>query len=114
MMNFQALNICQFFFIFLSSCDVPKFSDWLLSLIGPSAPRNAQLTDKKATSLKVTWLSPEFPNGIIKKYRIIYSNNTGKNYTVEVTKGLNNATLFYTISGLQKDTDYQIYVSVCT
>ena len=100
--------------ISLSYCHFPELSDRLLSLIASSAPQNVQLTDKKATSIKVTWLPPEFPNGIIKKYRIIYSNNTGKNYTVEVTKGLKNATLFYTISGLQKDTDYQIYVSDCT
>lgn len=87
-------------------------NSYLCSLIAPSVPRNVELRDKEDTSLKVTWLPPEYPNGIIEKYRIIYSNNTGKNYTVEVTKGLNNATLFYTLTGLRKDTDYQIYVSV--
>lgn len=70
------------------------------------------LKDKEATSLKVTWIPPEFPNGIIQKYRIIYSNNTEKNYTVDVTKGLKNASLFYILSGLNKDRSYQIYVSL--
>lgn len=88
----------------------------MCSLLAPSAPQNVDLTNKEATSVRVTWLPPEYPNGIIQKYRIIYSTNTGKNYTVNVTKGLKNSTLFYILTGLKTDTNYQIYVSllICT
>lgn len=81
-------------------------------MIAPSAPLNVELQEKTATSLLVTWKAPEYPNGIIQGYRIIYSNNTGKNYsTADITKGLQNETLFYLLSGLKKDREYKIYVS---
>lgn len=60
----------------------------------------------------MTWKPPEYPNGIIQGYQIIYSNSTGKNYsTALITKGLQNKTLFYLLSGLKEDTEYKIYVS---
>lgn len=106
MIHWHTLNLCQFL------CSLLTYF-WLdVTLPAPSAPRNVAVTDKKPTSVKVTWLPPKFPNGIITKYRFLYSNNTGKNYTVEVAKGLKNASLFYVITGLKKDTDYLIYVSV--
>ena len=81
--------------------------------IAPSAPRSVKIQEKSATSLVVTWKPPEYPNGIIQRYRILYSNNSGKNYsTADITKGLKNETLFYVISGLKEDTDYRIYVSL--
>ncbi|XP_015755643.1 PREDICTED: receptor-type tyrosine-protein phosphatase epsilon-like [Acropora digitifera] len=80
----------------------------------PSAPRNVELKQNKGASVKVTWLPPEYPNGIIQKYRIIYRNNSIKNYTAEVTKGLKNTSLFYILSGLHKDSTYQINVQAFT
>ncbi|XP_068677246.1 receptor-type tyrosine-protein phosphatase S-like isoform X2 [Montipora foliosa] len=80
----------------------------------PSAPWNVELKQEDDTSVKVTWLPPEYPNGIIRKYRIIYRNNTFKNYTAEITKGLKNVTLFYILSGLRKDSSYQISVQAFT
>ncbi|XP_078353190.1 receptor-type tyrosine-protein phosphatase S-like [Oculina patagonica] len=81
----------------------------------PSAPLNVELQEKTATSLLVTWKPPEYPNGIIQGYRIIYSNNTGRNYsTADITKGLQNKTLFYLLSGLKEDREYKIYVQAFT
>lgn len=80
----------------------------------PSAPRKVELKQEDDTSVKVTWLPPEYPNGIIQKYRIIYRNNTFKNYTAEITKGLKNVTLFYILSGLREDSSYQISVQAFT
>ena len=80
--------------------------------IAPSAPRNVKIQEKSATSLLVTWKPPEYPNGIIQQYRILYSDNSGKNYSTSgITKGLQNETLFYLLSGLKEDTEYKIYVS---
>ena len=84
----------------------------MLFTIAPSAPRNVKIEEKSATSLLVTWKPPEYPNGIIERYRILYSDNSGKNYsTAGITKGLQNETLFYLLSGLKEDTEYKIYVS---
>ena len=84
----------------------------MLFIIAPSAPRNVKIQEKSATSLLVTWKPPEYPNGIIQQYRILYSDNSGKNYsTADITEGLQNETLFYLLSGLKEDTEYKIYVS---
>ena len=83
----------------------------MLFNVVPSAPRNVKIQEKSATSLLVTWKPPEYPNGIIQRYRIFYSDNSGKNYsTKDITKGLKNETLFYLVSGLKEDTEYKIYV----
>ncbi|KAK2554980.1 Receptor-type tyrosine-protein phosphatase delta [Acropora cervicornis] len=73
-----------------------------------------ELKQNKGASVKVTWLPPEYPNGIIQKYRIVYRNNSIKNYTAEVTKGLKNTSLFYILLGLHKDSIYQINVQAFT
>ena len=82
------------------------------SLPAPGAPSDVKLEEKSATSLLVTWESPEYPNGIIQGYRIIYSDNTGRNVsTADITKGLTNKTLFYLLTGLKENAEYKVYVS---
>jgi len=89
-----------------------KVNPPVLFNIAPSAPRDVKIQEKSTRSLLVTWKPPEYPNGIIQRYRILYSNNSGKNYsTTDITKGLKNETLFYLLSGLKEDTEYKIYVS---
>lgn len=81
----------------------------------PGAPSDVKLEEKSATSLLVTWKSPEYPNGIIQGYRIIYSDNTGRNVsTADITKGLTNKTLFYLLTGLKENAEYKVYVQAFT
>ena len=80
--------------------------------LAPTEPQNVQIKERTTSSLKVTWQPPRYPNGIIQKYRILFSNNTGRNFTVDITSGLQNATLVYTINNLRKYKSYKVYVSI--
>ncbi|XP_022808866.1 receptor-type tyrosine-protein phosphatase epsilon-like [Stylophora pistillata] len=81
----------------------------------PSTPTDVKVEEKTATSILVTWKPPEYPNGIIQGYRIIYSNNTGKNFsTADITKGLNDKTLSYLLTDLKEKTEYKVYVQAFT
>ena len=82
----------------------------LCVFIVPEAPRS--LTADRATDTTVTlsWMEPNVPNGIIINYQIEYRvASSTQSYDSQNTTSLN-----YTVAGLSSNTEYEFRVAAAT
>lgn len=49
-----------------------KTKNPLLSLTAPSAPGSVKFSELTTTSVNVSWDAPQFPNGPLEGYRLVY------------------------------------------
>ena len=77
----------------------------------PTAPRSLMIVDVTDTTVILSWMPPDSPNGIITRYQVQYrianSNDTYGNN--EVTTDLT-----YTVNGLTTNTEYEFRVRAFT
>ena len=76
----------------------------------PTPPRSLMILDVTDTTVALSWISPDPPNGIITQYRVQYSISDHDNYNSIDT---NTNDLTYTVSGLD-DTEYDFRVRADT
>jgi hypothetical protein len=75
----------------------------------PSSPRNIDVAVVNATALNVTWLPPEFSNGILQNYKVKYERTDGRP-VASSPDVVGNMTLSHVIVYLQEYTNYSISV----
>ncbi len=82
----------------------------MLDFLAPSAPVNVIANSTSSTSIEVTWVMPESPNGIIRGYVVTY-NLTGVGGINESTVG---PVTSIELTNLQKYTEYTVVVQAVT
>ena len=87
---------------------VPFNLKYLLIFSGPTKPRNFKLTVTSSKSITASWLEPLKPNGILKRYVVMYGTASSK---LDKSDYTGNTTTTYLISGLEEFTEYffQVY-----
>lgn len=50
----------------------------LIYSLAPSAPRNVTVVDIASTYAIISWMLPEFPNGVIRRYTVSLVENGGR------------------------------------
>ena len=63
------------------------------------------------TTVTVSWMPPNPPNGIISQYQIHYRSGDGDNF---VQQNITNNVLIYTVTGLSINTKYEFQVRAFT
>ena len=76
----------------------------------PTAPRSLMIVDVTDTTVTLSWMSPDPPNGIITQYQVQYRITGGGSF------GNNQVTtnLTYTVTGLMTGTQYDFRVRAFT
>ena len=69
------------------------------------------IVDVTETTVTLSWMSPDPPNGIIRSYRVQYKRNDSFNYNSIDT---NTNDLTYTVTGLSTNTLYDFRVRADT
>ena len=79
-------------------------------LTAPTAPRSLMIVDVTDTTVTLSWMPPDSPNGIITQYQIQYRITGGGSF------GDNQVTidLTFTVTGLMTDTRYNFRVRAFT
>ena len=79
----------------------------------PTPPRSLMIVDITDTTVTLSWMSPDPPNGIIINYRVQYrrSDSSSPDYTSIDT---NTTDLTYTVTGLSTNTEYDFRVRADT
>lgn len=77
----------------------------------PTAPRSLMIVDVTDTTVTLSWMSPDPPNGIITNYRVQYrrSDSSSPDYN-----SINTNSLTYTVTGLTTNTEYDFRVRADT
>ena len=78
----------------------------------PTAPRSVMVVNVTDTTVSLSWMPPNTPNGIITQYQLQYrrSDNTTNITSLDIT----NDTLTYTVTGLSSNTEYVFTVRAFT
>ena len=77
----------------------------------PTPPRSLMIVNVTDTTVTLSWISPETPNGIITSYRVQYKRSDRSSYTSIDT---NTTDLTYTVTGLSTNTEYDFRVRANT
>ncbi|KAK2494395.1 hypothetical protein MC885_015796 [Smutsia gigantea] len=82
----------------------------------PSAPRSVKFSELTTTSVNVSWEAPQFPNGILEGYRLVYEpctpvDGVSKIVTVDV-KG--NSPLWLKVKDLAEGMTYRVRIRAKT
>ncbi|XP_032243017.2 tyrosine-protein phosphatase Lar isoform X2 [Nematostella vectensis] len=80
----------------------------------PSRPVNLGAYSTDLDSLSISWERPDYPNGKIRQYTIMYSNTTGRNYSVNIREDLKSEGFKYHLKGLRPYSPYTIRVRAYT
>ena len=80
------------------------------SFIAPPPPYNLTAYNQSSTAITLNWTRPQFPDGIIQMYVVVYYPAVNTNGTTNIT----TLTTSLTISGLAFYTLYTFRVSVVT
>ena len=85
----------------------------MYGLTVPSPPRSLMIVDVTDTTVTLSWMSPDPPNGTITNYRVQYrrSDSNSSNYNSIDT---NTNDLTYTVTGLSTNTEYDFRVRTNT
>ena len=77
----------------------------------PTAPRSLMIVDVNKTTVTLSWMPPDPPNGIISQYQVRYPRigSSGS----ESRNTMNNI-LMYTVTGLASNTEYTFEVRAFT
>ena len=70
----------------------------------PNAPRSLMIVNVTDSTVSLSWMSPDKPNGIITQYQIQYWKYDS--ITKFTSLNISNAKLTYTVSGLTSNTEY--------
>ena len=76
-------------------------------LTAPTAPRSLMIVDVTDTTVTLSWMPPDPPNGIITSYRVQYKRSDHSSYSSIDTM---NTDLTYTVTGLITNTEYDFRV----
>ena len=78
----------------------------------PSEPTQVNATSVSSTGINVTWGPPEFPQGIIRAYRVVYYPTTNPSNLASFDVVFPETSLF--VSNLTAFTNYTFQVSAIT
>ena len=100
------LNLCKVSFLL-------HHPHSLYFLTVPTPPRSLMIVDITDTTVTLSWMPPDPPNGIIRSYRVQYrrSDSSSSNYNSFDT---NTNDLTYTVTGLSTNTEYNFRVRADT
>ena len=89
------------------------YSNYVYFLTVPTPPRSLMVVDVTDTTVTLSWMSSDPPNGIIVNYQIQYrrSDSSSPNYNSIDT---NTDNLTYTVTGLTTNTEYDFRVRADT
>ena len=80
-------------------------------LIEPTAPRSLMAVGSTDTSVTLSWMPPEVPNGNIIRYNVLYRILDGGSFT---TVNIMATDLTYTVTELTTATEYRFRVTAST
>ena len=78
----------------------------------PSPPRNLVAKARSTDSVAVSWKSPQFPNGKVLSYLVIYSDDS--NIPLDQWSSMGANGLNASLKALSRDTEYWIRVAAET
>ena len=77
----------------------------------PSEPRSLMVVSITDTTVTLSWLPPDSPNGIIVGYQVQYRRNDSSDF---ISLDTNDIVLNYTVSGLTSNVNYVFSVRAYT
>ena len=81
-------------------------------ITAPTAPKSLIIVSITNTTVSLSWMPPDTPNGIITQYQLQYrrSDNTTNTTSLNIA----NDNLTYTVTGLSSNTEYVFTVRAFT
>ena len=76
----------------------------------PTAPRSLAAVNTTDTSVTLSWMEPDMPNGIIASYQVQYRVA----FSSQLFVSQNTTSLTYTVTGLSPFTEYDVRVAAAT
>ena len=80
---------------------------------GPTAPRSFMVVDVGDTTVTLSWMPPDPPNGIITDYRVRYRRHGSTSDSDYVAENVGTV-LTYTVTNLMTGTEYELQVRAFT
>ena len=79
----------------------------------PTPPRSLMIVDVIDTTVTLSWMSPDPPNGIITNYRVQYRRTDSSSFDYN-SIDTNTNDLIYTVTGLSTNIEYDFQVRADT
>ena len=84
----------------------------MYSITAPTAPKSLMIVSITNTTVSLSWMPPDTPNGIITQYQLQYRRSDSS--TNITSLNISNANLTYTVTGLSSNTEYLFIVRAFT
>ena len=81
-------------------------------ITAPTAPKSLMIVNITNTTVSLSWMPPDTPNGIITQYQLQYRRSDSS--TNIISLNVTNDTLTYTVTGLSSNTEYLFTVRAFT
>ena len=81
-------------------------------ITAPTAPKSLMIVSITNTTVSLSWMPPDTPNGIITQYQLQYRRSD--NTTNITSLNIANDNLTYTVTGLSSNTEYVFTVRAFT
>ena len=81
-------------------------------ITAPTAPKSLMIVSITNTTVSLSWMPPDIPNGIITQYQLQYRRSDSS--TNIISLNVTNDTLTYTVTGLSSNTEYVFTVRAFT
>ena len=80
----------------------------------PTAPRSLMIVNITNSTVSLSWMSPEMPNGIITQYQLQYRRSDSSNNSIFASMSISKDNLTYTMTKLTSNTEYVFRVRAFT
>ena len=84
----------------------------MYSITAPTAPKSLMMVSITNTTVSLSWMPPDTPNGIITQYQLQYRRSDSS--TNIISMNITNDNLTYTVTGLSSNTEYVFTVRAFT
>lgn len=85
-----------------------------LFCVVPGAPADIKAVVSSPQSLKVSWLPPLDPNGVITKYNLYRRNMDGRQEVDNAKQTISSQHTIFEVKGIQSHIEYQFWVTAST
>lgn len=83
-------------------------------LVVPGSPADLKVAISSSQSLKLSWLPPLEPNGIITKYNLYKRSLDGRQEVDNAKQTISSQHTSYDIKGIQAHIEYQFWITAST
>lgn len=87
---------------------------WFIFFTVPGAPADVKVVVSSPQSLKLSWIPPDEPNGVLTKYSVYKRSMDGKQEVDHAKQTISAQHTVYEVKNIQVHIEYQFWITAST